>query len=513
MNPFKCFFISVGLSALTACSGSNAGNSFDPDPVSPAPNGSISGTVRFNGSTLAGAAVSIFDTNTHSLYRMTTTDSNGRYTFLGIKTAGDVPVEYHVWATKAGYGFYPSVGSGAKVVKADYTGQFTGNGVTDTVIYFTVIDYVALPDASLTGANFSAYNGSNTRVNLASTGQTVSYASGDDGALKKGVVWPGPRFADNQDGTVTDNLTGLVWLQDAGCFPPAPWFAALGEVNKLSSGACGLNDGSSAGQWRLPNLNELESLVDVSANVPALNANSPFINVSSAIYWSSTSYFGGEADSPDAWAIRFSDGRYMNDSTSNVKATANNEIWAVKRRSGGQVKLQATGMHFAYANGDDGSLQTGVPFPYPRWIDKRNGTLTDTVTGLIWLKTANCISGQWSEAITAISALATGQCGLADGSIAGSWRMPNRNEMLSLSDRMQNNHADFFNQAYTWKATHALSQAPIFTGFVVSNYYWTSTTFAADTSEAWTVYSRDFGVYDISKPTPVIRWRFGKAFN
>ena len=91
----------------------------------------------------------------------------------------------------------------------------------------------------------------------------------------------------------------------------------------------------------------------------------------------------------------------MNDSTSNVKATANNEVWAVKRRSGGQVKLQATGMYFAYANGDDGSLQTGVTFPDPRWIDNKNGTLTDTVTGLVWLNKANCIRGQWSDAIAA----------------------------------------------------------------------------------------------------------------
>jgi hypothetical protein len=499
MNLIKCFLIAVGLSALTACSGSNASNSFDPDPVIPAPNDSISGTVRFKGSPLAGVSVSLFDTNTHSLSQMTVTDSNGRYNFLGIKTTGDVPVEYQIWAKKAGYGFYPSVGSAAKVTRADYSSQFTGNGITDTAIYFTVIDYVAPPNASLTGTNFSAYNGSNARVNLASTGQTVSYASGDDGALKKGVVWPGPRFADNQDGTVMDNLTGLVWLQDAGCFPPAPWLAALADVNQLTSGACGLNDGSRTGQWRLPNLNELESVVDVSATAPALNANSPFINVSSAIYWSSTSYSGGEAGSPNAWAIRFRDGRYMNDSTSNVKATANNEVWAVKRRSGGQVKLPATGMYFAYANGDDGSLQTGVTFPDPRWIDNKNGTLTDTVTGLVWLNKANCIRGQWSDAIAEVNALASGQCGLTDSSVAGSWRMPNRNEMLSLSDRMQNNHADFFNQSYKWKVTRALYQVPIFTGFVVSDSYWTSTTNAADTSEAWTVYSRDFGVYDISK--------------
>jgi hypothetical protein len=40
------------------------------------------------------------------------------------------------------------------------------------------------------------------------TGQTTSYRSGDDGDLEKGVTWPNPRFTDNSDGTVTDNLTG-----------------------------------------------------------------------------------------------------------------------------------------------------------------------------------------------------------------------------------------------------------------------------------------------------------------
>jgi hypothetical protein len=39
------------------------------------------------------------------------------------------------------------------------------------------------------------------------TGQTTSYADGNDGDLEKGVAWLDPRFSDNLDGTVTDNLT------------------------------------------------------------------------------------------------------------------------------------------------------------------------------------------------------------------------------------------------------------------------------------------------------------------
>ena len=106
-------------------------------------------------------------------------------------------------------------------------------------MYFTVIDFISLPNESLTGANFAAYDGSNPVVSVAATGQTISYATGDDGALKRGVAWPEARFTDNLDGSITDNVTGLVWLKNAGCFAPAVWAAALADANQLASGACG----------------------------------------------------------------------------------------------------------------------------------------------------------------------------------------------------------------------------------------------------------------------------------
>jgi hypothetical protein len=326
----------------------------------------------------------------------------------------------------------------------------------------------------------------------------MSYATGDDGSAAKGVAWPATRFTDNQDGTVTDHLTGLIWLKNAGCFGPAFFATALTDVNQLASGACGLKDGSKAGDWRMPNINELESMVDVSQSNPAIPAASPFTNVSNAIYWSSTSYFGGETESPYAWTIRMSDGRYVNDSASNVKTTSNNAVWAVKGNGGETIKLQSTGQYVTYATSDDGSIQAGVLPTFERWIDNGNGAITDTVTGLIWLKQADCIHQDWADAIAAANALASGQCGLADGSAAGAWRMPNRNELQSLSDRMENNHADFFDATYL-NLDGTVFRPPIFTNFMVSEYYWTSTTDAADTTEAWTVFSCDYGVYDTPK--------------
>ena len=102
------------------------------------------------------------------------------------------------------------------------------------------------------------------------TGQTTSYATGDDGDLEKGVSWPNPRFTDNGNGTVTDNLTGLIWLKNANCYGTRSWANALSDANALADGICSLSDSSSAGDWRLPNVRELFSLIDFSQSSPAL---------------------------------------------------------------------------------------------------------------------------------------------------------------------------------------------------------------------------------------------------
>ena len=500
MNRVKLILGATVLCALSACGGGGVGapvnNGGNTDTQQPPTTNTVTGTVTFKGAPLAGVAITLWLTNSNTVIGTATTNANGSYSFSGLTSNGDATAVYQLWATKAGYGFYPSVGSGAEVIRFDHTGNFQGNGQTDIAIYLTVIQYSSLPNDSLSGADFTAYDGSNPLVALPATGQSATVVAGDDGALKKGVAWPATRFTANTDGTVTDHLTGLIWLKDAGCFAPALFAAALTDANQLASGACGLTDSSKAGDWRLPNINELESMIDVSESSPALPAGNPFTGLTNGIYWSSTSYFGGETGSPDAWAIRFSDGRFINDSVNNVKATSTNAVWAVKGTgSGGAVKLQATGQFVTYAAGDDGSLQMGVPLTFERWIDNGNGTITDTVTGLLWMKKADCIDTDWADAITAVNALASGQCGLTDNSKAGDWRMPNRNEMQSLADKNETNLADFFNSTYL-NPDNSTFRAPIFTNFVVSQYYWTSTTDAADSTEAWTVYSCDYGVYD-----------------
>lgn len=135
-----------------------------------------------------------------------------------------------------------------------------------------------------------------------------------DGKLQKGIAWPNPRFTKNGNGTVRDNLTGLIWLENAGCFPSQHWGTAMNTANTLAAGYCGLTDGSTAGQWRLPNVKELQSLIDFGHENPAIPNTAgtgqwapgdPFTNVMNNYYWSSSSAVNHPAN---AWLVILSNG-------------------------------------------------------------------------------------------------------------------------------------------------------------------------------------------------------------
>ena len=495
----------VGLFLLNACGGGGGSQCDTCGNAAAGPvKSTVSGTVvDKNGLPLAGVTISAYYHNAHTTVT-TTTDSNGTYSIAGLdstNTSTDKP-DYEIYAEKSGFGFYPSISDAAGTIsKFDFDG-----------IYRTVIRFISPPGRTVTGNNFTAYRAGEKVASLPRTGQTLSYANGDDASAQKGVIWPGTRFLDNSNGTVSDQLTGLVWLKNASCFGPSDWATALAAANGLASGSCGLSDGSTTGQWRMPNANELESLIDVSRTNPAVSSGHPFTNINLAkAYWTSTTYMALTAN---AMAIRLSDGRWINGidngdgGFNNNKTTSANLLWAVKSGAAGTVRILATGVFFSGAGGgggasfgarDDASLQTGAPLTSPRFIDNGNGTIADTVTGLTWLKKANCINNTWPSALSSINNLANGQCGLSDGSSAGQWRMPNRNEMLSLSDRAPTfPQADYFN-GQPVGSNGTVTGPVIFASFVPFDYYWTSTTSAADSNQAWTVWSCDFGIYNIAK--------------
>jgi hypothetical protein len=76
---------------------------------------------------------------------------------------------------------------------------------------------------------------------------------GRGGARADGPCFdPFNRYVDCGNGTVTDSVTGLIWLKQSDCLPAAEWLAANHAAAGLKDGDCGLTDNSSPGDWRLP---------------------------------------------------------------------------------------------------------------------------------------------------------------------------------------------------------------------------------------------------------------------
>ncbi len=135
---------------------------------------------------------------------------------------------------------------------------------------------------------------------LPATGQVHCYdaagrvipctGTGQDSEFRTGAAWPQPRFSQTSL-CVVDRLTGLCWHRRAGlAAAPVTWPQALAAVAALNRRAPG---------WRLPNINELESLVDAERHTPALPAGAPFSGLREAYWSATTSLF-----EPDwAWAL------------------------------------------------------------------------------------------------------------------------------------------------------------------------------------------------------------------
>jgi hypothetical protein len=144
-----------------------------------------------------------------------------------------------------------------------------------------------------------------------------------------------PRYVDLSNGTVYDCWMGLLWLKDASCGDLAgtgglgrsTWSTAKAAAAALAHGTCGLTDGSTAGDWRLPTMYEFcgawsggfgsgsgfcdetqglindnfSPVVSNTAGDGAWSEGDPFTGINTAWYhWSSTEY-----DGTNAWITNF----------------------------------------------------------------------------------------------------------------------------------------------------------------------------------------------------------------
>jgi hypothetical protein len=104
------------------------------------------------------------------------------------------------------------------------------------------------------------------------------------------------------------------------------------------------------------------------------------------------------------------------------------------------------------------------------------GTVKDPNTGLIWVKDANCFGKQnWGEAMNSANMLKAGSCSLRDGSHAGQWRLPTKEELIMR----QRNKQGF--------------------DFIQADGYWSSSPVANKPDQVWAVDMRNGYEYNCTK--------------
>ena len=345
-------------------------------------------------------------------------------------------------------------------------------------------------------------------IQLPQTGQTTCYykdgtiincsGTGQDGDIKAGAPWPTPRFVDNYNGTIADNLSGLTWLKDANIMKTrdpsfdthgisgdgaVTWQKALDYIKKLNiENYLGYNN------WRLPNVNELESLLNIKwwGQDDWLKSQG-FLNfrtniMQSVYYWSSSSC---SFLTNSAWFIDL-DGAYVSyGSKTNYDYYY---VWPVRTsESNSTGSLPQTGQTICYdssgtiipcaSTGQDGDIKEGVVWPSTRFEDNADQTMKDNLTGLVWTKDGNapgpdnCGPGStkdWMEAFDYIRCLnSNSYLGYND------WRLPNRNEIRSLVNYSQANTA-------SWLVSQGFAN-------ILADYYWSSSSYAFFSDTAWSV--------------------------
>ena len=231
--------------------------------------------------------------------------------------------------------------------------------------------------------------------------------------------------ATQEDGwiMIRDNVTGLIWemkTDDDSIHDKDNTFAWCDtnpETNGGDPGTCGdgpntedlistMNENKYGGfsDWRMPTRNELRTIIDYDAYNPAVNTDYfPYTKTYHSYYWSSTT--AAEGVPSGAWIMNFYSGK------------SNSTSWKSSPYSVRAVR--------------DGQGKAGNTLP--AFVDNGDGTITGTITGLMWQKQDDGCYRNWLSAISYCEGL----------SLAGydDWRLPNIKELASIVDSTRFNPA------------------------------------------------------------------------
>jgi hypothetical protein len=270
---------------------------------------------------------------------------------------------------------------------------------------------------------------------LPDTGQTGDYTTtfGEDADYTVNA----PSYTNNGNGTITDNVTGLMWQQTDGGEMTVE--SAATYVTALRLG--GYSD------WRLPTTHEGFSILNHQNNNPAVNTT--YFTATAAEYWWSSDKQVGDATK--IWCTNAGGGVGNHPKLETVSA-------------GGVKKFHIRAVRNITAS-------TTVP---NQFTDNADGTIKDNLTGLVWQKTPNTSTLTWEQALVYTEGLTL--AGASD------WRLPNIKELQSINDE---------------RIVNPSVSPTYFTTIGIKNY-WSSTSLPNQTTRAWYM-STQFGIttYDL----------------
>lgn len=256
-----------------------------------------------------------------------------------------------------------------------------------------------------------------------------------------------PSYTNNHNGTITDNVTGLMWQQ--GLTEKLTYEQAQEKVKSFNL--------AGYGDWRIASLKELYSLIQFTGTVMGEKALTPFIDTRyfvqtigdsnqgereiDAQVWSSTEYVGKTMNNDDTvFGVNFVDGRIKGYPKYNPRTREANKMY----------------FRFVRENKDYGKN---------KFVDNGDGTITDTATGLTWQKADSAQGMNWQDALEYSNDLELG--GHDD------WRLPNAKELQSIVDYSRSP-----------ETSNSAAIDPIFQISSITNeggekdypYFWSSTT-------------------------------------
>ncbi len=303
-------------------------------------------------------------------------------------------------------------------------GQMPSGGMNTMESTYTVDEAEAIEQKLVDAVGYTASVGGYPIVD---TNQTLFYSNNaiisepakGDAFYGQDASYSGNQqsYTDNGDGTVTDNITGLIWQQDPG--EKMTWAEAVDNLDAFNEQALG-----GYSDWRIPTMKELYSLVDFSGNTRmSSSASTPYINTD---YFKFT--YGDEAGE-----ARFIDSQILTSTIYGSTTLGNNTTVFGFNFADGRIKGYEIDKDF-YCYYVRGNTSYGENL----FVDNQDDTITDLATSLMWSQNdsgyynagdASDGTMDWEDALKWVEQMNEENfLGYSD------WRLPNIKELQSLTD-------------------------------------------------------------------------------